>query len=109
MDELINKYIEYYRKNHPDQPIKNMFEKIDYNDPTSTNHIMEKFYEDMLLHANIDNDIYELIEEINIDDVHELYALNVEGKIIYVSCSVISLLKIVAENNYADWNIINLK
>ncbi len=106
MDNLINRYFQYYKKIHPDKVIKNMFDNIDYDDPTSTNHIMEIFYEELLKHKKINNDVYESIEDINIDDVDELYMLEMCDKK-YISESVISLLYILSDYN-GDWNIINL-
>jgi hypothetical protein len=106
MDNLINRYFQYYKKINPDKVIKNMFDNIDYDDPTSTNHIMEIFYEELLKHNKINNDVYESIEDINIDDVDELYMLEMCDKK-YISESVISLLYILSDYN-GDWNIINL-
>jgi len=109
IENLINRYFEYYKKIHPDKIIKNMFDKINYDDPTSTNHILEMFYEALNLHKNINNDIYESIEDadININNIDDLYLLEMENKK-YISQSVISLLYILDEYN-GKWNIINLK
>lgn len=101
---LINKYIIYYNKTHPNKTT-NMFDNIDYDDPTSTNHILEMFYDTLALHNKIDNDVYEFVE--NIDDFDDLYMLETKDKK-YFSQSVISLLYIL-EDYTNDWNIINLK
>lgn len=110
---LINRYIEYYRKTHPETQIKNMFDNINYSDLSSTNHILEMFYTDILKHNKIDNDIYADADLINSDkhsdkDQHELYGLKIDGNIKYLSKSVISLLLNVIEQKYTDWIIINL-
>lgn len=107
MEELINRYLQYYRKIYPDKSIKNMFDNIDFNDPTSTNHILEMFYEELLKHTKINNDIYESIDEINMDEIDELYLLEFDDKK-YVSQSVISLLYML-DGVQGEWKIINLK
>lgn len=108
---LINKYIQYYRKTYPQTQIKNMFDNINYNDLSSTNHILEMFYTDVLKHNKIDNDIYTDASDIDkeSDSNVELYGLKIDGEIKYLSKSVISLLVNIIENNYNEWIIINLK
>lgn len=107
IENLVNKYFEYYKKIHPDKVIKNMFDEINYDDPTSTNHILEMFYEALHLHKNINNDVYETIEDIDIDNIDDLYLLEMKDKK-YISQSVISLLYIL-DNYSGEWTIINLK
>jgi hypothetical protein len=106
---LINKYIGYYRKTYPDNKVQNMFDNINYNDLSSTNHIMEMFYTDLLKYNKINNDIYIDASEVDFDNIDELFGLKVDGEIKYVSQSVISLLYDVVNNKYNDWFIINLK
>jgi hypothetical protein len=106
---LINKYIEYYRKTYPDNKVKNMFHDINYNDLSSTNHIMEMFYTDLLKHKQINNDIYVDASEVDFETIDELFGLKVNEEIRYVSQSVISLLYDVINNKYVNWFIINLK
>jgi hypothetical protein len=108
---LINTYIEYYRKTYPENDnIKNMFDKIDYNNPSSTNHIMEMLYTDILKHNKINNDIYIDIDDINeIDEIDDLYGLRIENNLKYISQSVISLIHTIINNNYKNWIIFNLK
>lgn len=107
IENLVNRYFEYYKKIHPDKIIKNMFDNINYDDPTSTNNILEMFYEELLLHKNINNDVYETVDNIDIENIDNLYLLEIKDKK-YISQSVISLLYIL--ENYSDeWNIINLK
>jgi len=109
--ELINKYIEYYKKTYPEKNIKNMFQDINFDDQTSTNHIMEMFYFEMLKYNKIDNNIYDSIDDLNniSDTKTELYGLQINNKDIKcVSYSVISLLIEVINNNYKDWILINL-
>ncbi len=106
---LINKYIEYYRKTYPDNQVKNMFHDINYNDLSSTNHIMEMFYTDLLKYKKINNDIYVDASEVDFENIDELFGLKVDEEIRYVSQSVISLLHDVINNKYVNWFIINLK
>jgi len=107
--DIINKYIEYYKKTYTDKNIKHMFENIDYDDETSTNHIMESFYSDILNYNNIDNNIY--VNGIDFDkNKHtDLYGLKIDDKIICVSFCIISLIIEIINNNYKDWFIIHLK
>ena len=109
--ELINKYIEYYKKTYPEKNIKNMFQDINFDDQTSTNHIMEMFYFEMLKYNKTDNNIYHSIDDLNniSDTKTELYGLQINNKDIKcVSYSIISLLIEVINNNYKDWVLINL-
>jgi len=109
--ELINKYIEYYKKTYPEKNIKNMFQDINFDDQTSTNHIMEMFYFEMLKYNKINNNIYDSIDDLNniSDTKTELYGLQINNKDIKcVSYSIISLLIEVINNNYKDWVLINL-
>ena len=108
-EKLINKYIQYYRKTYPDNQVKNMFDNINYNDLSSTNHIMEMFYTDLLKHKKINNDIYIDASEVDFDNTDELFGLKVDGEIRLISQSIISLLYDVVNKNYNDWFIINLK
>lgn len=107
IENIVNRYFEYYKKIHPDKIIKNMFDEINYDDPTSTNHILEMFYEALHLHKNINNDVYETIEDIDIHNIDDLYLLEMKDKK-YVSQSIISLLYIL-DNYSGEWSIINLK
>ena len=108
-ETLINKYIEYYRKTYPDNKVKNMFDNVNYSDLSSTNHIMEMFYTDLLKHKNIKNDIYVDATEVDFETIDELFGLKVDGEIRFISQSVISLLHDVVNKKYVDWFIINLK
>ena len=103
--ELINKYIEYYKKTYPEKNIKNMFQDINFDDQTSTNHIMEMFYFEMLKYNKTDNNIYHSIDDLNniSDTKTELYGLQINNKDIKcVSYSIISLLIEVINNNYKE-------
>jgi len=110
--ELLNKYIEYYKKAFPEKNIKNMFQDINFDDQTSTNHIMEMFYFEMLKYNKYDNNIYDSIDLINNNQNNnklELYGLQINNKEIKcVSYSIISLLIEVINNDYKDWVVINL-
>ena len=107
--DLLNKYIEYYKKTYPEKNIKNMFQDINFDDQTSTNHIMEMFYFEMLKYNKIDNNVYDSIDNIVSDTKTELYGLQINNKdITCVSYSIISLLIEVINNDYKNWVLINL-
>ncbi len=108
LDLLINKYIEYYRKTYPESQIKNMFDNINYDDPSSTNHIMEMFYTDMLKYKKLDNDIYTDASLIDFDKHDEIFILKTDNNNV-ISPSVITLLIEIINKEYINWSIINLK
>ncbi len=101
---------------HPDKNIKTMFDGINYEDPTSTNHMMEMFYEDLTKHNSVNNEVYETLNGIDgIDDIHtidELYLLDLNERK-YISRSVISLVYLLdcetLDCETRGWSIINLK
>ena len=107
--DIINKYIEYYKKTYPDKNVKNMFENINYDDETSTNHIMEMFYTEILKFNKIDNNVYINGEDFDKNKHEDLYGLKIENNIVCVSFCVISLIIEIINNNYKEWFIIHLK
>ena len=111
--DIINKYIEYYKKTFPDKNVKNMFENINYDDQTSTNHIMEMFYTEILKFNKIDNAIYNNSDDFDKDKFNELYGLQIinndNTQIKCVSFCIISLIIEIINNDYKNWNIIHLK
>jgi hypothetical protein len=107
--DIINKYIEYYKKSYPDKNVKNMFENINYEDETSTNHIMEMFYTEILKFNKIDNNVYINGEDFDKDKYDDLFGLKIENNITCVSFSIISLIIEIINNDYKDWFIIHLK
>ena len=107
--DIINIYIEYYKKTYPDKNIKNMFENINYDDQTSTNHIMEMFYTEILKFNKIDNNVYISSDDFDKNKFTELFGLQIDNSIKCVSFCVISLIIEIINNNYEKWNIIHLK
>jgi hypothetical protein len=107
--DIINKYIEYYKKAYPDKNVKNMFENINYDDETSTNHIMEMFYTEILKFNKIDNNVYINGEDFDKNKHEDLYGLKIDNTIICVSFSIISLIIEIINNDYKEWFIIHLK
>ena len=111
--DVINKYIEYYKKTYPEKNIKNMFENINYNDETSTNHIMEMFFTEILKFNKFDNNVYNNCDEFNKDEHTELYGLQIiDNDITQIKCVSFCIISIIIEiinNDYKNWNIIYLK
>jgi len=106
--DLMNKYIEYYKKAYPEKNIKNMFDNINIDDQTSTNHIMEMFYTEIIKFNKIDNNVYTNSDDFDKTKFNELFGLKIEKEIKCVSFCVISLLIEVINNDYKNWNVINL-
>jgi len=98
--DMINNYLEFYKKNNNKNQDYTMFDGIDTTDPTSTNHSLEQFYEQMCKYKAdevtnpkfIEIYTYEEMYKIkdNIDD--ELYGIFRNGFPIFVSLSFFSLL-----------------
>jgi len=111
-ENLLNKYIEYYKKAYPENNIKNMFDKINYDDQSSTNHIMEMFYYEMHKYNKLDNEIYTSMDDIQLEQnekINELFGLQINNnEIKCVSYCIISLLIEIINNEYKNWNIINI-
>jgi predicted RNA methylase len=111
-ENLLNRYIEYYKKAYPENNIKNMFDKINYDDQTSTNHIMEMFYYEMHKYNKLDNEVYVSLNDIQLEQnekINELFGLQINNdEIVCVSYCIISLLIEIINNDYKIWNIINI-
>ena len=98
--DIINKYIEYYKKTYPEKNLKNMFENINLDDQTNTNHIMEMLYTEILKFNKIDNNVYIDGSNFDKDKYNELFGLKVDNNIKCVSFCIISLLIEIINNNY---------
>lgn len=98
--DMINNYLEFYKKYNNKKQDYTFFDGIDTTDPTSTNHAMEQFFEKMSEYKinEISNpefiEIYEYDELYKIKDKinDELYGIFKNGLPFYVSLSFFSLL-----------------
>ena len=45
---ILNLYIQHYKKTYPEKTITSMFDGINVDDFSSTNHMLESLYEEML-------------------------------------------------------------
>ena len=95
--ELLNTFILNYKKMYPEKVITSMFDNININDYSSTNHMIEMFYEEMLKYSNkIKN--------------NDLFGLSVDDNIISTSNNIIELLlQVIDKHKNSNWVIINLK
>jgi hypothetical protein len=109
--DILNNYVRYYKLIKKKGKIS-LFENIDDTNPSSTNHILEEFYEKMIEYKTFPEKrkLYKYTDKILADD--EQYGLLVDGMIIYKSCSLFALLieqtNIQYENKNKISNIILL-
>jgi len=114
--KLINLYMIYYRKAYPEKKIKNMFDNITEDDMLATNHILESFYEEILIYKTIDNKVYTEVNNTELLEKRDIvYGLYIDNCITCIAFSIVSLLIEVIKLNYDikdninKWNIINIK
>ena len=92
MVDLINNYMEFYKKKNNKKNICTLFDGINIDDPTSTNIQMEEFYSEMCKYNIHENKIYKY-EEINLINIeNELYGIFENGVPKFISQSFFSLL-----------------
>ena len=117
--QIVNNYIIYYKTINNKDDDFTIFDGIDYDDDTSTNMVMEKFYEEILKykvneHTNPDYiKIYDYDQRDNVKVNDELYCITENGKPKYIGTSLFSLLiELTNLKNIYDtinYNIVNLK
>jgi hypothetical protein len=107
---ILNTFIQYYKKTYPEKQLSSLFHNIDLNDPTSTNHCMELFFEEITKYNKIDNKIYINTFNKNKEDI--IYGLQINGEIKGISLSIITLIIEIIEKykniENTNWNIICL-
>lgn len=111
--------MKYYKKKNPDKEKNSMFDGMDRYDQTKTSHMMEQLYElNLLYKTNKELDekkvtVSEPTEKsiIKENENDELYALYVNGKMVLVCQTLLSLIMEVVENYDSpsnDWMITEL-
>jgi hypothetical protein len=103
---LLNSFLCYYKKTFPEEKYLNFFDKIDnYSD---TNKLMEHFYQCLNDYNSSRNKICIDYDKDRLDELEELYILQIEKTNVKMSDNVISLL-IEVINNYdkTNWEIIS--
>lgn len=90
--DLMNNYVKYYKLIKKKKFKFNLFDEIDIDNPSSTNHILEEFYEKMIEYKTFPekNKLYKYTDKVHINDEH--YGLLVDGILLYKSCSLFTLL-----------------
>ena len=90
--DLMNNYVKYYKLIKKKKFKFNLFDEIDIDNPSSTNHILEEFYEKMIEYKTFPekNKLYQYTDKVHINDEH--YGLLVDGILLYKSCSLFTLL-----------------
>jgi hypothetical protein len=115
-ESLLNNFIVYFNSYNNTQ--QHMFKDINYNDKSSTNYMMEKFYSLMYQYKENKNDnkIYEL-DICSPDDDNELSKLKDSDTLYilkynnlkYYSKNELALLIKVTELNLSEWKIESLR
>ena len=111
--KLLNNFIKYH--NELNQSTQHMFHGIEYNEKTSTNYSMEEFYKLLTNYKNnLENYPDKLIvltpdDNINsLKNTDELYELKINGKTMYYSQDIFSLLLLV-DDNITFWKILTVR
>lgn len=118
--DLINNFLEYFKKIHNKPNQYTLFEGIDLNDPTSTNMALEQIFFELTTYSeNMEKDP-NLCKVIKFEDMDrsftqndELYAILINGNATYVSRSLWALLieftELKKANSKEHYEIVNLK
>ena len=107
-ESLLNNFIKYF--NSHNNTTQHMFTDINYNDKSSTNYIMEKFYNIIAQYKENTNSNKIYSDNDDSDNLHELkhcdnlYVLKYDNLKFYSQNEFPLLLK-VTELNLTDWKI----
>lgn len=109
--ELFNNYINYY--NSKNNLKKNIFDNINFEDKTSTNNQLEKFYDELLKFKILSNDRNCLFTSNStnnsiLKESEELYCLNYNEKE-YYSVNLFTILFYITSNKIENWKIESLR
>ena len=102
---LLNSFLQYYNRAYPEEKYQNFFDKIDnYSD---INKLMEHFYQCLNDYNSSRNKTCVDYDENRLDELEEVYILQIEKINTKMSDNIISLL-IEVINNYdrEEWEII---
>lgn len=107
---LINNYLKYYQQTN-NIKLNNMFDEIDENERSSTNLIIEQFYNDLTIFKTLEN--VDLIENPNVYIINKnnnYFILKLPKKLIG-SPSLFSLIYYITKENIntTDVEIIRMK
>ena len=74
--------------------------------------LFRSFYYEMQKYNKLDNEVYTSMDEIQLEQnekINELFGLQINNnEIVLVSYCIISLLIEIINNDYTNWNIINI-
>jgi hypothetical protein len=106
LEFILNTYVIYYKKTFPDEKLNSFFDNI--NNYDDTNKMMEHFY-----HCIQDYKASKMKKSIEYDEdkleeIEEKYILVVNDVNKYMSDNIISLLIDVINNDFNNWNIIDI-
>jgi hypothetical protein len=106
LEHILNTYVIYYKKTFPDEKLNSFFDNItNYDD---TNKMMEHFYQCIQDYkaSNMKKSVQ--YNELKLEEIEEKYILVVDNENKYMSDNIISLLIDVINNEFENWNIIDI-
>lgn len=112
---ILNVYTCYFKQlyNRPEKTT--MFDGIDYEKQESTNRCMESLYAEINKYNKCDrsdkDDLYGQDNNINIDEIDELYGLYIDNDLKYLCICLLPILKhlVTLKWNEVNWSIIKIK
>jgi hypothetical protein len=110
IEQLLNIFLKYYKKNFPEKHNKHFFDGI--NNYDDTNEIMEYFFQLINDYKTSINKTAIDYDKDRLEELEEKYILNIKNNPVKMSDNIISLL-ITIINNYdltddSNWEIIEM-
>ncbi len=106
LEHILNVYVMYYKKAFPNEKLNSFFDNI--NNYDDTNKMMEHFYQCLQDYkaSNMKNSVE--YNEDKLEEIDEKYVLKINDENRYMSDNIISLLIDIINNDYDNWNIIDI-
>ena len=106
LEHILNTFVIYYKKTFPNEKLNSFFDNI--NNYDDTNKMMEHFYQCIQDYkASTMKNSLEYNEE-TLEEIEEKYILVINDEKKNMSDNIISLLIDVINNDYQNWNILDI-